>query len=138
MMTRRLVNTLVLWYGVVWGVPGALLAQTALLRTAPTAGALLAQPPREVRLWFTEPIERQFSRIEVFQALLDPATGQPKPTQRIDQGWLPGPRTTREVAVRLPETLAPGRYLVPWRMLAVDAHRSQGSLLFTYDPTSAT
>ena len=98
----------------------------------------VAQPPREVRCWFNEPIERQFSRIEVFRVALDPATGAVQPGQRIDQGWLPGPRATREVGVRLPETLAPGRYVVQWVVLAIDAHRTQGSFMFTYDPSSAT
>ena len=41
-----------------------------------------------------------------------PATGDVKPAQRIDQGWLPGPRAAREVGVRLPEALTAGRSLV--------------------------
>ncbi|MBI3304113.1 MAG: copper resistance protein CopC [Deltaproteobacteria bacterium] len=111
-------------------------AHTALVRTAPAAGAVVTQPPHEVRFWFNEPIERHFSRIEVFRIALDPATGAVKPGQRIDQGWLPGPRALREVGVRLPETLAPGRYLVQWVVLAIDAHRTQGSFTFTYNPSS--
>lgn len=69
---------------------------------------------------------------------MDAATGTVKPGPRIDQGWLPGPRTAREVSVRLPETLEPGRYLVQWAVLAIDAHRTQGSFMFTYNPSSAT
>ncbi len=102
--------------------PGFLAAHTALVRTTPAAGAVVAQPPRE----------------EVFRAVLDPGTGAAQPGERIDQGWLPGPRATREVGVRLPETLAPGRYIVQWMVLAIDAHRTQGSFMFTYDPSSAT
>jgi methionine-rich copper-binding protein CopC len=118
--------------------PGFLAAHTALVRTMPADGAVVAQPPREVRFWFNEPIERYFSRIEVFRAVLAPGTGAVQPGERIDQGWLPGPRATREVGVRLPETLAPGRYIVQWMVLAIDAHRTQGSFMFTYDPSSAT
>ena len=118
--------------------PGFLAAHTALVRTIPADGAVVAQPLREVRFWFNEPIERYFSRIEVFRTVLDPGTGAVQPGERIDQGWLPGPRATREVGVRLPETLAPGRYIVQWVVLAIDAHRTQGSFMFTYDPTSAT
>lgn len=118
--------------------PGCVAAHTALVRTTPAAGAVVAQLPREVRFWFNEPIERHFSRIEVFRAVLDPRTGVAQPGERIDQGWLPGPRATREVGVRLPETLAPGRYLVQWMVLAIDTHRTQGSFMFTYDPSSAT
>ena len=118
--------------------PGFLAAHTALVRTLPADGAVVAQPPREVRFWFNEPIERYFSRLEVFRAVLAPGTGAVQPGERIDQGWLPGPRTAREVGVRLPETLAPGRYIVQWMVLAIDAHRIQGSFMFTYDPSSAT
>jgi methionine-rich copper-binding protein CopC len=118
--------------------PGFLAAHTALIRTMPADGAVVAQAPREVQFWFNEPIERYFSRIEVFRAALDPGTGAVQPGERIDQGWLPGPRATREVGVRLPETLTPGRYIVQWMVLAIDAHRTQGSFMFTYDPSSAT
>ncbi len=134
---QSLVGWLVL-LGLLMTFPARSAAHTALVRTTPAAGTVVAQPPREVRFWFNEPIERQFSRIEVFRVALDPATGAVQPGQRIDQGWLPGPRTTREVGVRLPETLAPGRYVVQWVVLAIDAHRTQGSFIFTYDPSSAT
>ena len=124
--------------GLLMMLPGFLAAHTALVRTMPAARAVVPQLPREVRFWFNEPIERSFSRIEVFRAILDPGTGAVQPGERIDQGWLPGPRATREVGVRLPETLAPGRYIVQWMVLAIDAHRTQGSFMFTYDPSSAT
>lgn len=117
--------------------PEFLAAHTALVRTIPAAGAVVAQPPHEVRFWFNEPIERQFSRIEVFRTVLDPGTGAVQPGERIDQGWLPGPRATREVGVRLPEALEPGRYIVQWLVLAIDTHRTQGSFMFTYQPSSA-
>lgn len=137
LMAQSLVGWLGL-LGLLLTFPAHIAAHTALVRTTPAAGTVVAQPPREVRLWFNEPIERQFSRIEVFRVALAPATGEAQPGQRIDQGWLPGPRTTREVSVRLPEPLAPGRYVVQWVVLAIDAHRTQGSFMFTYDPSSAT
>jgi copper resistance protein C len=118
--------------------PGFLAAHTALVRTIPAAGAVVVQHPRAIQFWFNEPIERHFSRIEVFRAVLAPGIDAVQPGERIDQGWLPGPRAAREVGVRLPETLAPGRYIVQWMVLAIDAHRTQGSFMFTYDPASAT
>ena len=123
--------------GLLMMFPGFLAAHTALVRTMPAARAVVPQPPREVRFWFNEPIERSFSRIEVFRAVLDRETGAVQPGERIDQGWLPGPRATREVGVRLPETLAPGDYIVQWMVLAIDTHRTQGSFMFTYDPSAA-
>jgi copper resistance protein C len=133
---RLLAGWLVL-LGLLIQCPGFLAAHTVLVRTIPAAGAVVAQPPHEVRFWFNEPIERQFSRIEVFRTSVDPGTGAVQPGERIDQGWLPGPRAAREAGVRLPEALAPGRYIVQWFVLAIDAHRTQGSFMFTYQPSSA-
>jgi methionine-rich copper-binding protein CopC len=98
---------------------------------------VVAQPPRAVQFWFTEPIERTLSRIEVFRGALDPTTGDVTPEQRIDQGWLPGPRAAREVGVRLPEALTAGHYLVQWAIVAIDAHRLQGTCTCTYAPSAA-
>src|SRR2546428_11434254 len=103
----------------------------------PAAGTVVAQPPRAVRFWFTAPIEQHLSHIAVFRVALDPRTGDVTLGQRIDQGWLPGPRAAREVGVRLPDALEPGRYLVQWVIVAIDAHRLQGTFTFTYDPSSA-
>jgi methionine-rich copper-binding protein CopC len=41
------------------------------------------------------------------------------------------------VGVRLPEALEPGSYIVQWLVLAIDTHRTQGSFMFTYQPSSA-
>jgi copper resistance protein C len=112
-------------------------AYTTLIQTLPAAGTVVAQPPRAIQFWFTAPIERQLSHIEVFRVALDPRTGDVKPGQRIDQGWLPGPRAAQEVGVRLPDRLAPGRYLVQWVVVAIDAHRLEGHFTFTYAPSAA-
>jgi len=117
--------------------PVGLAAHTALIQTQPAAGAAVAQPPRAVQCWFTEPIERARSRIAVFRIARDPPTDDVMPEQRIDQGWLPGPRAAREVGVRLPEALPAGRYLVQWIIVALDAHRLQGTFTFTYAPSAA-
>jgi copper resistance protein C len=131
---------LVCWLGLL-GVlvmfPVCSAAHTTLVQTLPAAGAVVAQPPRAIRFWFTEPIEETLSRIEVFHVALDPRPGTGKPGARIDQGWLPGPRAARQVGVRLPDVLEPGRYLVQWVVVAIDTHRLQGTFTFTYDPSSA-
>ena len=131
---------LVCWLGLLSVLvlfPVCLAAHTTLVQTLPAAGAVVAQPPRAVQFWFTEPIERTLSRIAVFRGALDPTTGDVKPAQRIDQGWLPGPRAAREVGVRLPEALTAGHSLVQWVIVAIDAHRLQGTFTFTYDPSAA-
>ena len=139
---RRVVvsQRLVCWLGLLSVLalfPVCLAAHTTLVQTRPAPGAVVAQPPRAVQFWFTEPIERTLSRIEIFRVALDPTTGEVKPEQRIDQGWLPGPRAAREVGVRLPEALTAGRSLVQWAIVAIDAHRLQETFTFTYDPSAA-
>ena len=131
---------LVCWLGLLSVLvlfPVGLAAHTTLVQTLPAAGAVVAQPPRAVQFWFTEPIELHLSRIEVYRLVLDPGTTEGVRGPRIDQGWLPGPRAAREVGVRLPEGLPAGRYLVQWVIVAIDAHRLQGSFTFTYDPSAA-
>src|SRR5262249_3641820 len=125
-----LLSVLVLW-------PVCLAAHTTLVQTLPAAGAGGAHPPPAVQVWFTEPVERALSRVAVFSVALHPPPGDVTPAQRIDQGWLPGPRAAREVGVRLPEALTPGRYLVQWGIVAIDAHRLQGTFTFTYAPSAA-
>src|SRR5262245_60496149 len=92
--------------------PGFLAAHTALVRTMPADGAVVAHPPHEVRFWFNEPIERYFSRIEIFRAVLNPVTSAIQPGERIDQGWLPGPRATRERSEEHTSELQSLRHLV--------------------------
>jgi methionine-rich copper-binding protein CopC len=116
--------------------PAWLSAHTKLSRSVPGSGAVVTQPPPEVRCWFSEPVEVRFSAITVVRAKGDPATGRLQPLERVDQGWQPGPNVTKEVAVTLPANLVPGVYLVQWAVLAVDGHRISGTFTWTYTPAA--
>jgi len=105
-----------------------------LVRTVPAANATVAERPSEIRLWFNESIERRFSRVTVSRAERDAATGELQAQERVDEGVEAGPSVTRELAVKLPATLAPGVYLVQWRVLSIDSHRTTGKFTLTYDP----
>jgi hypothetical protein len=117
--------------------PTILCAHATLLRADPAVDTHVSQPPGEIRLWFSESIERRFSRITVHRATRHPATGNLKPQERVDIGLSAGPQVTQELAVMLPETLPPGLYLVQWKVLSVDAHRTTGNFTLTYDPQAA-
>lgn len=114
--------------------PALLLAHAALLRAAPAVDTQVANPPREIRLWFSESVEHRFSRITVHRATRDAATGDFQLQDRVDAGLIEGPRVTRELAVKLPKTLAPGLYLVQWQVLSIDSHRVTGKFTLTYTP----
>lgn len=64
---RRLAILLVLsaaWLAL-WCAPA--LAHAQLLRSEPEAGATLAEAPEQVRLRFSEPVEAEFSPLEVYE-----------------------------------------------------------------------
>jgi methionine-rich copper-binding protein CopC len=114
--------------------PVILVAHASLLRAAPAADTQVTQLPGEIRLWFSESVEHRFSRITVHRATRDAATGDLQLQDRVDVGLAAGPRTTRELAVTLPTTLAPGLYLVQWQILSIDSHRTTGNFTLTYAP----
>jgi len=114
--------------------PLSLGAHGILIRSVPAADTKVAERPREIRLWFNESIEHRFSRITVHRANRDEATGKLQLQQRVDEGLAAGPRVTRELVVKLPETLSPGLYLVQWQVLSIDSHRTTGKFTLTYDP----
>ncbi len=130
----------ILWLGVTSLIllfPALLLAHGTLIRADPAVNTHVSQLPSEIRLWFNESVERRFSRITVHRATRDAATGELQPQERIDAGLSSGPRVTRELAVMLPETLPLGLYLVQWKVLSIDSHRTTGKFTLTYDPQAA-
>src|SRR5215216_1102107 len=86
--------------------PGLAAAHAVLKRASPAAGAVLAQPPPEIRLSFNENVEPRFSQIELMSG-----TGT-----RINTGPLAvDPANRSEIRVSVP-ALEPGRYRVRWRV----------------------
>ncbi len=85
----------------------------------PNNGATVKEPPREVRIQFTEGVEIAFSQITV-----KGATGEV-----VSQGKL---RQLAEdtLAIDL-KPLNPGNYTVEWQVLSVDTHVTEGVLRFT-------
>ncbi len=115
-------------------LPATLFAHGTLIRADPSVDTRVAKLPGEIRLWFNESVESRFSRITVHRATRDAATGELQLQERVDDGLVAGPRVTRELAVKLPETLPPGLYLVQWKVLSIDSHRTTGKFTLTYGP----
>ncbi|HXF64953.1 MAG TPA: copper resistance protein CopC [Caldilineaceae bacterium] len=102
----------------------------ALERSEPAANAQLAAVPAEIRLWFTEPLEPQFSGFELRDASgapAAPAVGRTDPADPYQLVMQPGP---------LPD----GLYTVVWwNTSAADGHHTEGSFPFTIGaPPAAT
>lgn len=100
--------------------PGAASAHARLVRASPEDGAVLGAAPREIRLWFDEPVAATFSAAELLDA----------------QG-----RTIGAVALRpaadpnlliadLPPVGA-GLYSLAWKVYSeIDSHTTRGTLVF--------
>ena len=115
-------------------LPSISAAHGMLARSHPVADSEIAQLPEAIRLSFSERVESRFSKVTVHRALRDVETGEVKPQERVDTGMAEGPAITQELAVRLPEDLAAGLYLVNWQVLSVDSHRTTGRFTLTYVP----
>src|SRR5215468_12671961 len=109
-----------------------LLAQPAsahadLVRSDPTDGAKLVQPPTVARLWFSEEISPEFSTVRIVDAHGTAVAG----SALQDTG------DPRLLKVRLPD-LPPGTYGVVWRVLAEDdGHTTRGVVVFTVGGAAA-
>ena len=104
-----------------FALAGLALGHSALQRTQPADGATLKEAPRQIRLWFSEPIKTGLSTIEVRDAA----------GKQVDQRDLRADaKEPAQVQLSLPEKLAPGLYKVTWNAVAQDLHVGKGSFSF--------
>jgi len=98
------------------------LAHGIIERAGPPVGGAVADPPAKVQVWFTEPIEPRFSRLEVYVAGSD---------SRIDLGDS-RPDGDRSLVVSLPPNVPQGAvYTVVWQIITVsDGHATRGEYSF--------
>src|ERR671911_1764061 len=104
-------------------LPASPVAAHAFLESSdPIANAVLPTAPQSITLTFTEPLERSYSRAELFDE-----TGTLVPDAAGTVG--PQPRT---MTVQIPPGLGNGTYSLLWRTLStVDGHTAQGYVPFT-------
>jgi copper transport protein len=98
------------------------LAHANLVRAEPSPNSVLEQPPDRVTIWFTEPLEPEFSEIQV----LDSQGG------RVDQGNSVVDSTDPTTMSVLLSPLPDGTYTVAWENVStIDGHRVVGSFVFS-------
>jgi copper transport protein len=92
------------------------------VRSSPSPNQVLETSPGRVIVWFSEPIEGSFSRIQVLDA----------DGNKVDNGdSAPDPTEPTAMTVTLPQDLTNGTYTVAWRNLStIDGHTVVGSYLF--------
>ena len=102
-------------------------AHARMLKSIPARGAELSASPVQLDLWFNELLEDGFNTIEVFPSS-ELAAGKHSSLTRGKVMVDPNDRT--HLTVKL-GTLAPGGYVVDWRVLSRDGHSAPGRMTFT-------
>jgi copper resistance protein C len=102
------------------GISGAS-AHSRLVKSDPSARAMLATAPKELKLWFNEGVEPAVAKVWIV-----PAHGAQIPlTSRGDSS------NPRLLIVTLPDHLPAGPVNIGYHMLSVDGHVVEDKLVFT-------
>jgi methionine-rich copper-binding protein CopC len=97
-------------------------AHTEIVRSEPEQGEELERPPGQVRLFFEEPVEAEFSPLRVYDARGERVD---EDNARTDSG------TPAALVVDLRDGLPAGSYTVEYRYTGVDGHVIEGSYQFS-------
>ena len=105
-------------------MPSSAAAHAVVLESSPAPGAVLTKAPAQITLRFNSKLEKRFTRVTL-------ATGnQPPAPVTVPAGEDPAPDRL-VIPIR---SLAPGDYVLRYRVLAVDGHITEGALRFTVEP----
>ena len=96
-------------------------AHALLLKTSPPRRAVLRDAPKAVELWFNERLEPAYSTVRI-----STRSGAPVTTGAVSVGA----QDPKRMSVALP-ALAPGEYLVRFRVLSVDGHLAEDTFTFS-------
>lgn len=100
-------------------------AHAFLDHAVPAVGGTVSAAPGELTLSFSEGVELAFSHVE-----LTSAEGAAIPVGKPSFGG--DGQTTLHVKVA--RALKPGTYIVHWRVVSVDTHKTSGTYKFTVAP----
>ncbi|WP_457796457.1 copper resistance CopC family protein [Methylocystis sp. S23] len=98
-------------------------AHSFLVEATPSSKDHVASSPKTVKLRFGGGVEPKYSKITV-----EDAGGKV-----LGEGSIGAPDKPRELSMESPE-LAPGKYVVRYRVLSTDGHIVEGNYEFTVDP----
>ena len=97
------------------------LAHAQLLSAVPAVGSVVAVSPDELKLKFSEGIEAKLSKVDLMNA-----------TDMIDDIAVlsTDPNDKTVLIAKLKHPLPAVTYMVMWRAVSVDTHKTQGDYLF--------
>lgn len=98
------------------------IAHSFLVEATPSAKDHLAAAPKTIKLRFGGGVEPPYSKLTV----------ETPDGKLLAEGAVGKPETPRELSLAAPE-LAPGRYVVRYRVLSTDGHIVEGNYEFTVD-----
>ncbi len=99
------------------------LAHSFLVEATPSSKDHVATSPKTIKLRFGGGVEPKYSKLTV-----ENAEGKV-----LGEGSIGTPDKPRELSMESPE-LAPGKYVVRYRVLSTDGHVVEGNYEFTVDP----
>ena len=99
---------------------GAALAHAQLKLATPAVGGAVDTAPTEVSLNFSEKLENTFSTVVVRDAM----------GKRVDKGEAHVDKADRTIMRVSVDSLTPGVYIVEWKALTADTHRTEGAFIF--------
>lgn len=98
-------------------------AHSFLVEATPSSKDHVATSPKTIKLRFGGGVEPKYSKLTV-------ENGEGKV---LGEGSIGTPDKPRELSMESPE-LAPGKYVVRYRVLSTDGHVVEGNYEFTVDP----
>ncbi len=101
-------------------IPPRAFAHAFLDRADPRVGSSVDRAPRQVTLWFSEPLEPAFSRVKVLDAQGNEVDAKDGAVDADDRGVM---------HATLP-MLPAGTYRVEWRVVSADTHVTKGDFTF--------
>jgi methionine-rich copper-binding protein CopC len=101
--------------------PAPAAAHAIVLESVPPADAVLARSPERVILRFNSKIEKRLTRVT-----LSAGRGTPRPLSLANNGENEPDRLVVPM-----EPLAPGPYVIRYKVLSSDGHVTEGALRFT-------
>jgi methionine-rich copper-binding protein CopC len=96
---------------------------TRLVRSIPGRDSVVTVVPRQLQLWFSEPIELAVSRVRL--------AGPSAELRQLAPLGRASADASAPVTAPLPDSLAAGRYTVHWSTASKDGHVVRDSFAFT-------
>jgi len=118
-MKRQLIAITAICFALL--LPASAWAHAFLDHADPKVGSVIASSPDEIKIWFTQEIEPDFSSIEVRDSRGNEVDKQDTHKDSSDKKLL---------IVSVPK-LADGPYTVTWKVVSTDTHHTHGDFSFT-------